>query len=56
MRDPADSVRIVESGKDGAIVRKLDKDTLDAWRKEYTLSEMRKTGLLDAPNSAQGTD
>ena len=56
LRDPADSVRIVESGKDGAIVRKLDKDTLDAWRKEYTLSEMRKTGLLDAPNSAQGTE
>jgi predicted ATPase len=56
LRDPADSVRIVESGKDGAIVRKLDKDALDAWRKEYTLSEMRKTGLLDTPNSAQGTD
>jgi predicted ATPase len=56
LHDPADSVRIVESSKDGAIVRKLDKGALDAWRKEYTLSEMRKTGLLDTPNSAQDTD
>lgn len=56
LRDPAASVRIVEPTKEGARIRKLDAEALKAWRGEYTLSEMRRTGLLDPPNSAAGSD
>jgi predicted ATPase len=52
LRDPAASIRIVESTKEGARVRKLDPEALAAWRADYTLSEMRRTGLLDPSNSA----
>jgi predicted ATPase len=54
--DPARSIRIVESTKDGAMIRQLDADALAAWRKDYTLSEMRRTGLLDASNAAYGSE
>jgi predicted ATPase len=57
--DPARSIRVVESTKDGAVIRKLDAEALASWREDYTLSEMRRTGLLDASNSsygAHGTD
>jgi predicted ATPase len=56
LRDPAASVRIFEPTKEGARVRELDAEALKAWRSEYTLSEMRRTGLLDPPNSAYGDD
>src|SRR5262249_12860835 len=56
LRDPAASIRIVESTKDGARIRKLDPEALEAWRADYTLSEMRRTGLLDPSNSAYGSD
>jgi len=51
LQDPAKSIRIVEPGKDGAVVRRVDKDALTAWLKTYSLSELRQTGLLDAPNT-----
>jgi len=56
LRDPARSIRIVESTKKGARIRKLDADALAAWRKDYAVSEMRQTGLLDPANSSYGTD
>lgn len=56
LANPTDSIRIVESTKTGARIRKLDKEALTAWRKDYTISDMRKTGLLDPTNSSYGTD
>ncbi len=56
LRDPAASVRIVEPTKDGTRIRKLDPEALKAWRADYTLSEMRRTGLLDPSNTDYGTD
>jgi predicted ATPase len=56
LREPAKSIRIVESTEGGARVRTLDAAALEAWRKDYSLSEMRRTGLLDAANSAYGSD
>lgn len=56
LRDPARSIRIVESTKSGARIRKLDFDALAAWRKDYAVSEMRQTGLLDSANSSYGAD
>jgi predicted ATPase len=56
LRDPAASIRIVESTKMGAQIRKLDPEALTAWRADYTLSEMRRTGLLDPSNSAYASD
>lgn len=53
LRDPAKSIRIVDTGKNGAQIRKLDPDALDAWRKEYSLSDLRRTGLVDSTNGAQ---
>jgi predicted ATPase len=56
LQDPATSIRIVETTKDGARIRKLDAAALETWRSEYTLSELRRTGLLDPTNTAYGTD
>jgi predicted ATPase len=56
LQDPAESIRVVEAGKDGAVVRKLDPEALAAWRETYSLSEMRRTGLLDSSNAAQAND
>ena len=56
LRDPAASVRIVEPTREGARFRKLDPEALAAWRGQYTLSEMRRTGLLDPANAAGGAD
>jgi predicted ATPase len=56
LRDPAASVRIVEPTRAGARIQKLDPEALKAWRADYTLSEMRRTGLLDPSNSAYGSD
>jgi len=56
LRDPARSIRIVESTKTGTRIRKLDPEALSAWRKDYSVSEMRRTGLLDPANSSYGTD
>ncbi len=56
LRDPAQSIRVVESTKTGARIRKLDEEALAAWRKDYSVSDMRRTGLLDPANSSYGTD
>lgn len=56
LRDPARSIRVVESTKTGARIRKLDKDALAAWRQDYSVSDMRRTGLLDPTNASYGTD
>lgn len=56
LREPAKSIRVVEPTKQGARVRKLDAEALEAWRKEYALSGLRQTGLLDAANGDYGAD
>jgi predicted ATPase len=50
--DPASSIRLVDSTKDGTVIRKLDAAALDAWRKDFSLSDLRRTGLIDASNTA----
>lgn len=56
LQHPAESIRIVDSTPDGARIRKLDAEALAAWRKEYTMSELRQTGLLDPSNRSYGSD
>lgn len=56
LSNPTDSIRIVESTRTGARIRKLDKEALAAWRRDYAVSDLRKTGLLDSTNSSYGTD
>lgn len=56
LRDPVASIRIVEATPQGARIRRLDAASLQAWRTEYTLSELRQTGLLDPSNTAYGKD
>jgi predicted ATPase len=56
LREPAKSIRVVEPTKQGARVRKLDAEALEAWRKDYAISGMRQTGLLDASNADYGAD
>lgn len=51
LADPAASLRVVESTPQGARIRKLDPDALAAWRKDYSLSDLRRTGLLGPSNS-----
>lgn len=47
LSEPADAVHIVESGQDGSVIRKLDKDALKAWLEEFRLGELRTNGHLD---------
>ena len=54
LNDPAKSIRVVEPTKDGAVIKTLDADALAAWRGEYSLSELRRTGLLDNANASYG--
>lgn len=54
--DPAAAIRIIEHGRSGAVVRKLDAEALAAWRKDYTMSELRSAGQLDQDNSAFEAD
>jgi predicted ATPase len=56
LRDPVKSIRIVEATPQGARIRRLDAESLNAWRTEYTLSELRQTGLLDPSNTSYGND
>lgn len=53
--DPAASIRVVEATQEGARIRKLDPEALAAWRKDYSLSDLRRTGLLDPANSDYGS-
>lgn len=56
LRDPAASIRVVEATPQGARIRRLDAESLKAWRTEYTLSELHQTGLLDPSNPSYGSD
>jgi predicted ATPase len=56
LRKPGESIRVVEPTKQGARVRELDAEALEAWRKDYAISGMRQTGLLDASNADYGAD
>jgi predicted ATPase len=54
LSDAAKSIRVVEPTNEGAIIKTLDGPALVAWRTEYSLSEMRRTGLVDSANIAYG--
>ena len=56
LQDPVASICIVEATLQGARIRRLDAESLKAWRTEYSLSELRQTGLLDPSNTAYGKD
>jgi len=51
LSDPAGSLRVCEPSDDGVTIRKLDRDVLDEWRRDYALSELRDRGQLDPKNS-----
>ncbi|MFO0758348.1 MAG: AAA family ATPase [Byssovorax sp.] len=50
--DPAGSLRVCEPTEDGVTIRKLGRDVLDEWRKDYTMSQLREQGQLDPGNGA----
>lgn len=52
LADPASMIRIVEATSEGARIRSLEPEALAAWRTEYSLSDLRKTGLLDPSNTS----
>ena len=52
LRDPAKQIRVVESSREGAIVRKLDAEALAAWRDRYALSDLRRRGQIDESNAS----
>lgn len=54
LSDPAASLRLCEPSEDGVTIRKVDRDALEAWRSDYTMSELRERGHLDPPNSEGG--
>ncbi|HVV84593.1 MAG TPA: AAA family ATPase [Kofleriaceae bacterium] len=51
LAEPAASIRIVESTSSGASISRLDTDALLAWRRDYSLSDLRRKGHLDQANS-----
>jgi len=54
LEDPAASLRITRfSSEAGVTIEALDAGVLDAWRKEYSLSELRARGMLEAPPAEQ---
>jgi predicted ATPase len=55
LEDPAASLRITRfSSENGVAVEAIDPELLDAWRKDYSLSELRARGMLEA--AAEETD
>lgn len=55
LEDPAEVLRIARfSSKAGVCVEQLDPDLLDAWLKDYTLSELRARDMLEAPADEEG--
>jgi predicted ATPase len=49
---PAQALRITRfSSADGVRLEQLDADLLDAWLKDYTLSELRARDMLESPES-----
>jgi hypothetical protein len=51
LHEPAKQVRIVENGPGGAVIKTLAPEALAAWREEYSLSDLRRMGLVDRPNA-----
>ncbi len=50
LEEPAEVLRITRfSNENGVSAERLDAALLDAWRQDYTLSEMRARDMLDAP-------
>jgi predicted ATPase len=56
LQTPAKSIRVVEPTMLGATVRQLDAEALEAWRKDYGISGLRRTGLLDKANADYEAD
>lgn len=52
LSDPAGSLRVCEPSEEGVSIRTLDREALDAWRAEYTLSELRERGHIDPANAS----
>jgi predicted ATPase len=52
LSDPAGSLRVCEPSEDGVTIRRLNADALNAWREEYTMSELRAQGQLDSGNAS----
>jgi predicted ATPase len=50
LSDPAASLRICAASREGVSIQPLDREALDAWRKEYTLSELRAGHYMDQDN------
>ncbi|WP_437683395.1 AAA family ATPase [Sorangium sp. So ce131] len=54
LEKPADALRVTQfSSATGVRVEQLDADLLDAWLKDYTMSELRAHDMLEAP-AAEG--
>jgi predicted ATPase len=50
LEEPAQAIRIARfSSAAGVRLEQLDADLLEAWRKDYTLSELRARDMLEAP-------
>lgn len=54
LSDPAASLRLCEPSESGVTIHRVDRDALEAWRSDYTMSELRERGHLDPPNSEGG--
>jgi predicted ATPase len=52
LSDPSGSLRVCEPKDGGVTVHSLNRDALDAWRKDYSLSELRQRGHLDSSNES----
>lgn len=51
LSDPAASLRVCTPSREGVDIKPLDRDALEAWRKEYSLSELRAGHYVDEDNS-----
>lgn len=50
LTDPAASLRVCEPTNDGVKITQLDRASLDEWRADYAVSELRQRGHLDGSN------
>ncbi|HRI72013.1 MAG TPA: AAA family ATPase, partial [Polyangium sp.] len=55
LEKPAESIGITRfSNEQGVQIERLDAELLDAWQKDYSVSEMRARNMLDALADAEG--
>lgn len=52
LSDPAGSLRVCEPKDGGVTIQSLNREALDAWRKDYSLAELRQRGHLDSSNES----